>query len=137
MARGDISILKQQGDNFLPLSYNRVMRKRRKFLGLLLATLIFFASTAFIILYTNPTVKTPPIVGLKLSFVILLFFSLFFFIFFLTTLLLRNATQGLLLALFFVSFLTLRLFHFTHVFFFILLTGLFIALQLLFLKNKD
>lgn len=63
--------------------------------------------------------------------------TLIFFLFFaIGTLLFKTRTHGFLLASFIISYLILRLNDLNHPIFFILLAGLFIALEFLFAQSE-
>jgi hypothetical protein len=62
----------------------------------------------------------------------LLFPLLFLFLFSTTTFITKNIKHGMLLGLFVICYLGLRLVNLTHPFFFLLLAGLFLMLELLF-----
>lgn len=72
----------------------------------------------------------------QISTIIIFFFLCFFFLFNFVTLLLRNKIQGLLITLLVITYLLLRLYEFTQLFYVLLLLTTFGALELAFLNFK-
>src|ERR1035437_3348994 len=110
------------------------MRKRKKYLWLLIISFLSLFSLGYLVLNFSPTFQfsilnlqfTILIPGLILLFLFL--FSLFGFI--------LNARRGFLLGLLAVSYLLLRLNGLTSPFFAILLLLLFGGIELFFVKRK-
>jgi hypothetical protein len=94
------------------------------FLGLM-ATIFFFSPD------TNLSLS-----NYKIPLLPLFFLLLFSFFFSLGSFLFKSKIHGLLLGLFVISYLLFRLNNLTHPFFFILLAGLFLTLELLFTYRK-
>lgn len=111
------------------------MRQHKRSLPFLLLSLLLFAALVGLLFFLPPTVYLTTV---PFSFTTLyLFFPLvFLFLFFSSAYFLKNKTQGLLIALFVITYLLFRLNNLTHPFFFFLLATLFVALGFLFNYRK-
>lgn len=112
----------------------RIRQKKRPFLLLILSFLVF-AGLLYLILNFDPTRKFS-VLSSRFSVLPAFFPLLFLCIFSLTAYILNNSRRGLFAALFVTSYLLLRFFHLTHLFFLLLLIALFFTLELLFLNRK-
>ncbi|OGH19719.1 MAG: hypothetical protein A3D74_03200 [Candidatus Levybacteria bacterium RIFCSPHIGHO2_02_FULL_37_13] len=111
------------------------MRQKKRTFLLLIFSIVIIAGLSYLIINFDPTYK---LTTYGLQFTIL---PIFFILVFLSTLtfsayLLNNSRRGLFVALFITSYLLLRLFHLTHLFFLFLLIALFFVLELLFRNRK-
>ena len=127
--------------DMLNLNY---MRRRKKSFWLLVFCLLSLASLAYIIFFLSPSSQLHlPLEALEkwgitnyqlpiLPLFFALLFSFLFFIFYF----LFNIRRGLFSALFVTTYLLLRFFHLTHIFFLIILISLFVTFDLLFRNRK-
>jgi hypothetical protein len=109
-------------------------RRPRKFLILSIVSLV---ALAYLIYFFPPDYKVQiPILDLSFLISHLSFPLLFLFIFSTATYLTKSTKHGVLLGLFAISALGLKLTNLTHPFFFLLLAGFFLMLELLISNQK-
>src|ERR1035437_548803 len=111
------------------------MRKRKKYLWLLIISLLSGATLGYFILNFSPAFQFS-IFSFKFSVLSFALLLLFLLLFTLTTFALNNSRRGLLLGLLVISYLLLRLNGLTSPFFAILLLILFGGIELFFIKKK-
>ena len=92
-------------------------------------------SLLYLIFYQPPNLQIH-LMTLSLSILLFFFVALFCFLLSLGSLALRSTKHGILLGLFAVSYLIMRLNSLTHPFFLLLLLGIFLALELLFIGRR-
>ena len=112
-----------------------IMRRRRRPILLLLFSFLLFACLAYLILNFDPAYKLT-IYNLQLTILPIFLALVFLSTLSLSSYLLNNSRRGLFISLFITSYLLLRFFHLTHLFFLILLIALFFVLELLFSNRK-
>jgi len=110
------------------------MRKKKKYLWLLVVSLLFLISLSYLILNFSPAFKFS-LLNFQFSILIPGLALLFLFVFSLFSFIL-NARRGILLGLLVVSYLLLRMNGLTSPFFAILLLLLFGGIELFFVKRK-
>jgi hypothetical protein len=108
---------------------------RKRFLGFLLSGIVSFGILGALIFFVPPSFQLS-ISGVSLSILPLFFVLLFVGLFCLGTLALKTIKHGILLGSFFVCYSIMRLNGLTHPFFLLLLFGIFLALELLFVGSK-
>jgi hypothetical protein len=122
-----------------------LVKRRKRHFWLLVFSFLLLVCLLYLIINFDPTRKFPifpakqdlaPRDSLQFSLL-----PIFFVLVFLSTLtfsayLLNNSRRGLFIALLITSYLLLRFFHLTHIFFLILLIALFFTLELLFRNRK-
>lgn len=86
--------------------------------------------------YAFPPQYTIGLGGVSISLIVLFFILLFFLIFGLVGYLIKSKLQGTLVSIFFICFLLFRYFQITNWFFLLLLTILFVLLEIIFLKTQ-
>lgn len=111
------------------------MRQRKRSYTLLFMGIISFLVLFYIILFLSPTYEVQSS-NFTFPIMYLFFLSFFLFVFSLITFIFKSKTHGLLIGLFFVSFLIFHLNDLAHPFFFILLAALFLTLELFFTYRK-
>ena len=121
------------------------MRRRKKSFWLLVFSLLSLASLIYIIFFLSPSSQLHlplealakwGITNYQLPILPLFFALLFIFLFSLFAYFLSNTRRGLFSALFVTTYLLLRFFHLTHIFFLIILISLFVTFDLLFRNRK-
>ncbi|HSA83865.1 MAG TPA: hypothetical protein VLF20_03180 [Patescibacteria group bacterium] len=114
------------------------MRQRKRSIVLLIISILSFLALAYLIFFISPDYQllVPRSFSVVGSSLIFFFPLLFLFCFSLITYLFKSKTHGLLVGLFVITFLLFRLSNLTHPFFFILLAGLFLTLELFFAHRK-
>ena len=111
------------------------MKRRKRSIKFLILSLPFFILLTSLIYFLPPNYQLH-IINFKLSVMNLFLLPLFIFLFLITTFFSKSTKHGILLGLFATSFLTFRLNNLTHPFFFLLLSALFLVLELLFAYRK-
>ncbi|HEX8932326.1 MAG TPA: hypothetical protein VF810_04175 [Patescibacteria group bacterium] len=108
--------------------------KRKNFIFLLLGILSLAAFFCLVNFFSPDFAIT--LYSFQLSIFYIFFALLFILLFALGSYFLQSKKQGILIATFFSAFLLFRLNNLTHPFFVILLTALFLTLELLFTYKK-
>lgn len=97
-----------------------IMRNRRKYLPFLLSSPILFILIVILAVFWSPS-QTLTLFNISISLVIIFFILLFSAFFLLGTYIFKNPLRGLFLGSYILSFLILRYFGFTNLFYPILL----------------
>jgi hypothetical protein len=107
---------------------------KRSIMFLLVGILLGIATVLSVLLI--PPTMTFTVAAQQLSVVPLFLCLLFFFLFFLSTYIINSKIHGVLIAAFVVCYLLFRLNNLTHPLFLLLLTAIFIVLELFFSFKK-
>src|SRR3989344_8952790 len=107
------------------------MRRGKRPIWLLVAGLLFTAFFTYIIVSTSPNYQFQ-ITNFKFQILPFFFIAVFLFLFFSFSYIFINFRRGLFVGLFSVTYLLLRFFGLTHIFFLIILAILFLTLELFF-----
>jgi len=120
------------------------MRRKKRALWLLVLSFSSLATLIYLVVSFSPSKQfTLPLEAASdaakwghFPLLPVFFILLFLFVFSLIAYLLNNARRGLFAAFFITTYLLLRFFHLTHIFFLIILIALFFTLELLFTNRK-
>lgn len=112
-----------------------MVRQRKRSLTLLILALFSLITMLLLVGFFPPTHEFP-LFTLQIPILYIFFITLFLCCFSATSYFFKSKVHGILLGLFLVSILVFRLNNLTHPFFFILLAGLFLTLELLFTYRK-
>lgn len=110
------------------------MRQQKRPLKYLFFSILSLASIASLVYLYPPDLKFeigPPAGGFKFQILYAFFLFVFIFLFSTGTYLFKSKKHGVLIGLFVPLYLIMRLNNLTHPFFFILLAGIFLTLELM------